>query len=259
MTTTTTTFDGKFGVEIEFTNNGHSALAIAAAISERGVECRAEVYNHHTRRHWKIVTDASVMGGLELVSPILYGEDGLRQIEVVSAVLVEMGCSANRSCGLHVHHDASGLTLDNAKNLLRLYAKYEDAVDEVMPPSRRGDANSFCRSIKAGRSLQQVFGLIASANSLRGLRDLVLGTRYRKLNLDSYWAHGTVEFRHHSGTVEAEKITNWVKLTANMLKVARERKRVKPMGAGKFDNVLRLAPGRQTRKFYRQRRAALAA
>jgi hypothetical protein len=34
-------------------------------------------------------------------------------------------------------------------------------------------------------------------------------TRYRALNLHSYWHRGTIEFRHHHGTVDAEKIRNW--------------------------------------------------
>ena len=34
-------------------------------------------------------------------------------------------------------------------------------------------------------------------------------TRYRGLNMHSYWLRGTIEFRHHHGTVKAENIINW--------------------------------------------------
>ena len=47
-----------------------------------------EGYNHTTRPYWKIVTDASVSHeGLEIVSPVLKGQDGLNQLEKVLKAL----------------------------------------------------------------------------------------------------------------------------------------------------------------------------
>jgi hypothetical protein len=46
--------------------------------------------------------------------------------------------------------------------------------------------------------------------------------RYVKLNFLAVAKYGTVEFRHHSGTVEAEKITQWVIACLRLVKTATE-------------------------------------
>ena len=52
--------------------------------------------------------------------------------------------------------------------------------------------------------------------------DYRLRNRFRKLNLTSFWRHGTVEFRHHQGTVEPQKAEFWVKLCLRMVAAASE-------------------------------------
>lgn len=50
--------------------------------------------------------------------------------------------------------------------------------------------------------------------------------RYHKLNLVSLWVHGTIEFRQHSGTVDADKAVNWIELLmqfVNRAAVTRQR------------------------------------
>jgi hypothetical protein len=41
-------------------------------------------------------------------------------------------------------------------------------------------------------------------------------TRFRKLNTRAYSRHKTVEFRQHSGTIEAIKIVNWITFLHNL-------------------------------------------
>lgn len=45
-------------------------------------------------------------------------------------------------------------------------------------------------------------------------------TRYVGLNLHSYWYRGTVEFRHHHGTNDPEKIRNWGIFVGNIVDFA---------------------------------------
>ena len=79
--------DRGFGVEIEFLRPTNvSQQEIAETLTEGGVETIVESYNHQTRPYWKIVTDSSVWtgessyeGNNEIVSPILYGTEGLNQ------------------------------------------------------------------------------------------------------------------------------------------------------------------------------------
>lgn len=56
-----------------------------------------------------------------------------------------------------------------------------------------------------------LFNVVINRNKRLLLGRLVNnGNRYKKVNLKSYFRHGTVEFRQHSGTIEYTKISNWV-------------------------------------------------
>ena len=129
--------DRKFGVEMEIV--GISREQALSAMRAVGVEVQSEQYNHATRPHWKLVSDASVAGGFEVVSPVLNGEAGLEELRRVATALDDMGATANRTCGLHVHIDAHGLTVDALRAIVRRYAAYEHEIDTFMPPSRRNN------------------------------------------------------------------------------------------------------------------------
>jgi hypothetical protein len=192
---------GRFGIEIEYYNVEKNQLA--AALNVAGIDCHVEGYNHRTRPHWKIVTDASVRGryASELVSPILNGEDGLRQIDVVCEVLNRLGAKVNGSCGLHVHHDAARFSQQHLINIVKFYRRSEKEIDAAMPRSRRENNNYYTRST------QDIVDALRNGAPLNSV------PRYSKVNLQSYFRHGTVEFRQHSGTTEAKKIKSWVILT----------------------------------------------
>src|SRR5262249_4362183 len=126
------------------------------------------------------------------------------------------------SCGLHVHIDASDLTLSAMKRLVVIYMENEKVIDSFLPPSRRGEANRFAKSItktnlshlKTARTADQI------ATAIYGGRDVGHMRRYVKLNFISFATHGTVEFRHHSGTVDAAKINQWVRICQQMVDLA---------------------------------------
>lgn len=209
----------KFGIEIEFfsAETGHE---IARLLNDAGVVTAFEGYNHVTRDHWKIVTDGSLnpapaqrgMRGLELVSPVLEGEEAFETIRKASAVLLRAGCKINRTCGLHVHIDARGERLEFFRSLVSLYRNFEPVIDEVQPASRRGASNSYCQPLTMVSE-----AAIRDAATIEQLAARLVRGRYHKLNLQSFWRHGTVEFRHHAGTVEASKIIAWVKACQAMV------------------------------------------
>ena len=195
----------KFGIEMEIV--GITRETAVAALQAVNINAVSEDYNHVTRRHWKIVSDSSVRGGFEVVSPILYGEAGVAEAEIVARALDDAGATVNASCGLHVHFDAADLNVDAIKTILRRYAKFENEIDSFMPKSRRGNANRYCHS------LNEHISAVDSANSINDLLRCY-GSRYYKINLESISRHGTIEFRQHSGTVNAAKIVNWVRFLA---------------------------------------------
>jgi hypothetical protein len=59
-----------------------------------------------------------------------------------------------------------------------------------------------------------MFRKIDACRSMEQMKQLY-PCRYRKLNIHSYFRHQTLEVRHHSGTTDPAKITNWVRLMAS--------------------------------------------
>lgn len=211
-------FERKFGVEIEAFSKGKTIKQLVIAIKNKGITCQNQNYNHTTAPSWKIVSDSSINADgvtFEIVSPILQGEDGLIQTQKVCEVLKAFGARINKSCGLHIHFDAQNFNLQTWKNLLINYANIENVIDKFMPESRRADNNRYCKSFKND------IEFIKKADNFDDIVDK-MGIRYKKINTESYARHKTVEFRQHSGTIEFEKIKNWVLFLHN-LTVASER------------------------------------
>ena len=177
------TFNRKFGIEIEAYNCSRERLA--RELRESGIEVVVEGYNHTTRPHWKLVTDSSLNGNdtFELVSPILVGEAGLRELEKVCWVLELCDVKVNGSCGLHVHIDAAGFSMETWRNLALSYKHLEPVIDRFMPASRRD--NYYCRGlghvsdgmIRSARTVDELKGRIG--DRLSAQRSLFEGLLFR--------------------------------------------------------------------------------
>lgn len=259
--------DRTFGVEVEFLTST-SRESVAREMRARGLAVAVEGYNHVVGSHWKLVTDGSC--GYELVSPILSGADGLRQVRLASESLMAAGAKVDKRCGFHVHHEGKDLSVANVRTLARLVNRFKPVIDGLLPASRR--AAYFAQQFtpdeleRLESATEKVCGLERSGyNGSRLARGegsasfssclLVRGRRgkpcqacscqrYRSLNLRAMHRYGTVEFRQHSGTVEADKMVGWIVLTQGLVEKAKHgrgrRPRVEANGDG-FKNLLRAA------------------
>ena len=239
-------FERSYGVEIEsLAPAGITRSMLAAAIRSVGIACEAQPWNHVVQRDkWKVITDGSLTGGshgqgVEVVSPPLVGEDGFKQLALVCGVLSEVGMSIDNSCGLHVHVDARAPTrmeLPAMKRLALLYIEHESIIDTVLPPSRRGNP-------RFAQSLTHVnIKRLMDASDLTRMADVIkpgsMEGRYVKLNFRSFWKYGTIEFRHHSGTIDADKIAKWVIFCLRMVEIA-DKPATAPAGAASVENTVR--------------------
>lgn len=220
-----------FGIEVEFV--GIEPRAAVAALQAAGVSVLDDVaYNHrNSHTHWKVVTDGSVSdrhgrGAGELVSPILSGLDGLQNIVRTVTALNNAGATVNRSCGLHVHVGADGLTVADLAHIAVRYAAFEQVIDSWMPASRRASVNQYCASMRyvlERSSYDSVSAYIRNMSSARNASGLaaVFYNRYQKVNYQALTRQNTVEFRQHSGTCNAEKIVNWIVFLLGFVETSR--------------------------------------
>lgn len=208
------TFTRKFGIEIEAYNCTREKLA--SELRSAGIDVAVEGYNHTTRNHWKLVTDSSLTGNntFELVSPVLEGEAGLKELEKVCWVLEYCDVKVNDSCGLHIHMDAADFDIQTWKNLALSYKHLERVIDSFMPQSRR--QNYYCKGLSSISAAD-----IQAAQNINDLRAAFGNNRYRKVNLEAYARHRTVEFRQHSGTTNFTKMENWVRFLNGLITFAK--------------------------------------
>lgn len=236
----TTESNRTFGVEIEVV--GITASEAVRAMRSAGIVAVDEThtYNHRDCPTWKVMTDGSVYEetrygsnrGIEIVSPILRGDRGLADVADVVSALKAAGARVNETCGIHVHHGANDLSLVAIKSLIKQYAKREWILNIAAGRSDVSYSQSVSR-FKMG-DLDELFSDIDRAGNLEELIRQIRGdhydgchgtqggrcscrVRYCNLNFGTYWSKGTIEFRHHSGSVDAAEVCAWIVLTQSMI------------------------------------------
>jgi hypothetical protein len=224
--------NGKFGVELECFNV--PMQTVVDALNNAGIPAIKSHYSGCDYTKFQIKYDGSIQGsnGFEVVSPILEGEAGIATIRQVCEIITALGAQVNQSTGFHIHHNVSNWGIKEFRNLFKRFVKFEAGLDAVQPASRRNQANRYVGSLYGSmtntsvESQQVLFSDIEKARTVRQLGQL-FSTRYLKLNLQSFFRMGTVEFRHHSGTTDADKVENYIRLTFGMVADAQDHTAVK--------------------------------
>ncbi len=263
--------DRGYGVEFEFKISQSSGSVVASALSrETGIPVIFRGYTHSVTEEWKLVTDASVSGGFELVSPVLFGADGLEQIKKLLAALRTVGARVDKSCGFHVHHSAADLDVDDVMSLLVFNITFDKVLDGFHPVSRRNNQFCYCEDDRPNRELASNMKSTKLEYLKRELFDRSFGLnvnrvrRYRKLNILPFSTYGTVEFRQHAGTLNFEKAENWIIFTQLMVNKAKTGIKLTPrakVSIGELYRALRMGLGnekiRSIAKYYIRRTAEL--
>merc|ERR1712228_345684 len=151
---------------------------------------------------------------------------------------------------------------------------YEDAMDTIMPPSRRTtktpENNKYCKSNKIAlncASNSERNAKIASASTISKLCDIMNPNddRYYKLNLQNLKSgrQKTPEFRQHSATTDYEKVSHWVRFCMSIVinaarlgppKAFKEDTGIDTQFSMMFEHMIK---DRCVRNFYLKRKAVL--
>ena len=223
----------KFGIEIECILSASDAVRALSQIE--GINAGDQVCGYHDPRtrdfsKWRVERDSSVVGtraqnyesGCEIVSPILDTEtDGFEQIAKVVQALKTAGAQLNANCGLHVHLDARHVNITWMKNIIRRYSDNRTTIDTFMPPSRRcgGRQSNYCSPMS--RFVNSHY--FTSPNNIGDL--ISSSSRTYAVNITNHARLGTIEFRQHSGSLNAEKIQNWVTFLVAFMKASKPAER----------------------------------
>lgn len=122
-------------------------------------------------------------------------------VKKIIDVLSKTDATVNKSCGMHVHIDMR----DRNRDLVFSNLVSAQPILYAMNPKSRLE-NNYCKKTKT-----KVFDSSMD--------------RYHGINPNAYSKYGTIEVRIHSGTVDAEKINNWVKLLVTIANKSDEVKR----------------------------------
>lgn len=227
-----------FGVEIELTGIERKRAAEVIADyfrtteeHERGSYDPYEIKDQ-MRRTWKVMRDGSISpqrkfnGGVraagdeyrtEVVTPICNYED-IEKIQDIVRLLKAAGAIANKSCGIHVHIDASNHNEKTLRNLVNIFYSKQDLIYKALDVNKDRE-NSYCRKLNEGfvneintikpKDMNDLANIWYRPYS--GSRNIHYhDSRYHALNLHATFTKGTVEFRLFNGTTHAGKIKAYI-------------------------------------------------
>jgi hypothetical protein len=141
---------------------------------------------------------------LEFASSVLSGCTGFAAIHDICDYAEENGWAVDDDCGLHVHFDMRGESNDSLKAIALAYKMTYEVWTRFVDSDRID--NTFCKPSRAGcDALYKApeFFFFAEDQS-----------RYEWINFAAYNRHRTFEVRIHEGSIDANRICNWVKAHA---------------------------------------------
>ena len=213
-----------FGVEIECYNLPQENI-VAWVLNQNGIKTVDDsvvpyyARNQYFRKYWIMSSDGTINGdgAIELKSRILHGPEGIAEVRKVCRILQKLGAKVNNSCGLHVHVSNKGLSAMAMFSLLKRYAAYEEEIDSWVKRTRRKNRNSYAGTIQpAWREIIRVLEdphekqrTFRNLESFCGEIECFAG-HGEKLDFGQSQRYGTVEYRHHHGSVDPTEVSNWI-------------------------------------------------
>lgn len=207
--------DRRFGVEIEL-------IGLSIEQASRLLRKSKITADWEAKGDCSVSDHESGQATCEVVSPILQGSKGLAVLHKVVTMLRKNGAWANKTCGLHVHVDAADLTTAWARNIFDRYRKHEYVIESFMPVDRV--SSPFALPMDTlGRDYPEMLEEQSLGWTLTRFCSRP-GSRYYRVNFLSYLRHGSIEFRQHSGSVNAEAIENWVRFVIGFVEACNPSK-----------------------------------
>ncbi|KAL9119656.1 MAG: hypothetical protein Q9187_003786 [Circinaria calcarea] len=193
---------------------------------------------------WRVIDDSSIYildeipstqhQGVEIPSRILAGStaqslgeslDEIRQVISVLTTNQPWTISTNVSTGLHVHvgNKTAGFPHRTLTNLAQTLYAFENQIQSIHPDERVNHYDSlFCNPMRTSfpRARDDIDNLIAMQECptvLALTNTAASGGKTGAYSFSSLRKMGTIEFRQHRGTMDAEEICAWVEVVTGLV------------------------------------------
>lgn len=226
----------KFGIEIELTGlTRKKAAETLGRYFGRDYTYDGGYYGEYSvhdsqNRKWKLMYDSSIIaerkdGGavsneykVEFVSPICEYKD-IPVIQEAVRQLRHAGAIAGKTCGIHVHVNATPHNARTLRNITNIMYSKEDLIYKALQVDVERE-NSYCKKVEEdflqelNRKKPQTLEAVSRIwyHGVDGRDEHYHGSRYHCLNLHSVFQKGTIEFRLFNSTTHAGKIKTYIQL-----------------------------------------------
>jgi hypothetical protein len=172
-----------------------------------GVEIETSTCPNHSdydsQGNWETKADGSI-SGLEFASVVLSGYAGFAAIRDICEYAEENSWDVDDECGLHVHFDMRDECDDSRKAIACAYLMTYEVWCRFVDPNRIGGL--YCGASKT--TCAKVYGAKWFDEFAENQH------RYEWINFQAFNKHRTLEVRIHEGTLDANRICNWIKAHA---------------------------------------------
>ncbi|MCJ1464396.1 hypothetical protein MMC07_003009 [Pseudocyphellaria aurata] len=244
---------------------------ITQILNEGGFSTQSYAY---TTVQWSVTHDGTISNegcinnhAIELKSPALvYSPSALQQVsDVVKLLNSNLDLFVNKSCGFHVHvgNETRGFSLRTLKTFGSLITAFENQLNLFHPLDRH--QNGFAKPLYTAfpksapprekmeiiddletvdeliRQFHPVYDKFSEEDVFELSRNHGCNDRYMAFNF--FNLHGdlprnTIEFRQHSGTLDADQIVNWVRVVCTLVQTSyADREGVRGLIAQELDNA----------------------
>ena len=191
--------------------------------------------NFGIKGNWQCKGDSSLEDGLEIVSPILRGNELNASEEIKEICHILKICSQNVSerCGRHVHIGADYLTNKNSwMNLLEIWGNVEKIfyiISNKKAEIPRKEVFRYARPISGNIEEELSKGTVQldSIEDLKAFAKNSQDERYYGINFFNVGkAKNTIEFRLSNGTIDADTWIENINLFGGIIKAAEELSKI---------------------------------
>jgi len=243
-----------FGIEIEMTGlTREKAAGAVGKLFGTAPEYLGGYYGRYSvkdqqGRKWTFVYDGSIRCvdkhgnpadstySVELNSPVLGYEDIPLLQEVIRTLRKAGGrCSPEYKCGTHIHISADDFTPQQIRNLVNIFASKEDFLWDALQVSTARE--EYCHKSdpefveqlnrKKPKTMEEIRNLWYKGD-MEQLRTHYSTTRYKALNLHSFFQHGHYEIRCCNASLHAGEIRSQLVLALAINNAAMTKKYCRP-------------------------------